>query len=173
MAAHSQSCPSYDVGLASGTLLGSRRNPFDGYVYLNLRDKALCSGTVYAWRCCFIASTDEPPLELVLAMYRPQSSGFYQLVPGSRYHLQFFETFDSFTCRDIVLQPSEYFTVQENDVVAFCEEFNINRVQVYLSEPGSSVWHWNAGGCSESSLSLTGTLTQMTDRVFMISAYIG
>ena len=173
IAANSQSCPSYDVGLASGILMGSRRNPFDGYVYLNLRDKSLCSGTAYAWRCCFISSTDEPPLEIVLAMYRPQPDGSYQLVPGSRYELQLFETYDTFTCVDIVLQPSEYFQVQEDDVVAFCEDFNINRLQVYMSEPGSSVWHWNAGGCSESSLSLTGTLTQMTDRVFMASAQIG
>ena len=173
MAAYSQSCASYEVGLASGTLMGSRRNPFDGHVYLNLRDKAVCGGTVYAWRCCFIASTDEPPLELVLAMYRPQPNGSYLLVPGSHYQLQLFETFDTFTCRDVFLQPAEYFRVQENDVVAFCEDFNINRVQVYLSEPGTSVWRWDAGGCSESSISLSSSLTQMTDRVFMISAYIG
>ena len=174
MAAYSQSCPSYDVGLASGTLLGSRRNPFDGFVYLNLRDKSLCSGTVYAWRVCFIVSTDQPPLEIVLAMYRLQPDGLYQLVPGSRYDYQLFETFDTFTCTEVVLQPSEYFQVQENDVVAFCEDFNINRVQVYMSETGSSVWYWDAGGCSESSIyAVTGTLTQMTDRVFMISASIG
>ena len=153
--------------------MGSRRDPFDGQVYLDLNQKAVCNGTVYAWKLCFLASTDEPPLELVLAMYRPQSDGSYQLITGSYHHLELFDDFDTFTCRNVSLQPNQYFAVQENDVVSFCEDIGINRVQVYLSQSGSSVWRWDAGGCSESQLSLTGSLTEMRDRVFMISAYIG
>lgn len=170
----SQSCPSYDVGLASGVLMGSRRDPFDGYVYLNLEEKAQCGGVAVEWRYCFIPTSGPQPLELVLAAYRPLSNGSYQLVPGSRYHLELYGTFNTVICNNITLNPDQYFTLQENDVVAFCEEFNVNRVPIFLSEPGNSVWHWDAGGCSESQISVsTGTLTMMASRVFMLSAHIG
>ena len=40
-------------------------------MYLNLDQKAMCSGTVYGWRYCFDPDDGEEN-ELVLAMYRRQ-----------------------------------------------------------------------------------------------------
>ena len=105
-------------------------------------------------------------------MYRPdQSSGTYSLVEGSYYELTIdSNNVDSITCRNISLQPSERFAVQENDVVGFCEE--MDRFQ-YFERPGSSLWRWNAGSCSESSVSSSGGLLRRNDRTFLMSALIG
>ena len=105
-------------------------------------------------------------------MYRPdQSSGTYSLVEGSYYELTIdSDNVDSITCRNISLQPSDRYPVQENDVVGFCED--MDRFQ-YFERPGSSLWRWNAGGCSESSVSSSGGLSERKDRTFLISALIG
>ena len=93
-------------------------------------------------------------------------------MPGS--YRQLNESFfESFTCRNITLQPSEYFTVKENDVVAFCEKVDTLRVEIYLRQRGNSLWYWDAGGCSESSISFTGRPSRQRDRVFLLSAFVG
>ena len=89
-------------------------------------------------------------------------------MPGSRYLLSLEENFDSFTCRDMNLEPSEQFTVQENDVVAFCEEID----RLHFLKPGSTLMQWDAGGCSESRILSTGIPSQRIDRVFLLSAFI-
>ena len=105
-------------------------------------------------------------------MYRPdQSSGTYSLVEGSYYELTIdSNNVDSITCRNISLQLSERFSVQENDVVGFCEDMD---TLLYFERPGSSLWRWNAGSCSESSVSSSGGLSERNDRTFLISALIG
>ena len=166
-----QSCP--PVGTTDYEADMNTRNPNEGFVYLNTNEVAMCNGTVYGWRYCFDDDDDEPPLELVLAMYRPQRDGTLRMVPGSRYHLRLEENFDSFTCRDMNLEPSEQFSVQQNDVVAFCEEMDTLRIELYFSKPGSTVMRWDAGGCSESRIMSTGIPSQRTDREFLLSAFIG
>ena len=162
------SCP---AGTTAYDPDGRRENPGEGRVYLNLNEVATCNGTVYGWRYCFDPD-DDMEQQLIIAMYRPQQNGTYQLVPGSYRQLNegFFE---SFTCRNITLQPSEFFTVQENDVVAFCEEVETSRVEIYLAQRGTSLWYWDAGGCSESSISFTGRPSRQRDRVFLLSAFVG
>ena len=140
-------------------------------MYLNLDEEAMCSGTVYGWRYCFDPDDDEEN-ELVLAMYRPQQNGTYQLVPGSYYELRL-GLFSSFTCRNITLAPSEYFTIQQNDVVAFCERINKYNVEFFFSHTGGRVWHWSAGGCSNSTITVTGIPIEVNDRAFLLEAYIG
>ena len=105
-------------------------------------------------------------------MYRPdQSSGTYSLVEGSYYELTIdSDNVDSITCRNISLQLSERFAVQENNVVGFCED--MDRFQ-HFERSGSSLWRWNAGSCSESSVSSSGGLSERDDRIFLISALIG
>ena len=105
-------------------------------------------------------------------MYRPnQSSGTYSLVEGSYYELTIdSNNVDSMTCRNISLQPSEGFAVQENDVVGFCEEMD---TLLYFERSGSSLWRWNARGCSESSVSSSSELSERDDQIFLISALIG
>ena len=56
------------------------RNPAEGFIYLNTNKVAMCNGTVYGWRYCFDDDDDEPPLELVVAMYRPQRDGTFRLI---------------------------------------------------------------------------------------------
>ena len=147
-----------------------RTAPRDGHVYLNLNEKAMCSGTVYGWRYCFDPDDDEEN-ELVLAVYRPQPNDRYQLISGSYYELTLGH-YENFTCRNITLTPSEYFTVQQNDVVAFCEKLMTPRVEVFFSKHGSRVWRWNAGGCSEQSITNSKMLHQSNGKVFLLKAFI-
>ena len=147
-----------------------RSDPQEGRVYLNLDQKAMCNGTVYGWRYCFDPDDDEKN-ELILAMYRPQQNGRYQLISGSYYELRLGH-YEDFTCRNISLTPSEYFTVQQNDVVAFCEELGTPRVEVFFSKPGGKVWRWNAGGCSEQNITNSKIPRRSNGRVFLLKAFI-
>ena len=94
-----QSCP--PVGTTDYEADMSTRNPRDGYVNLNTNEVAMCNGTVHGWRYCS-GDDNEPPLELVLAMYRPQRDRTFRMVPGRPE-----ENFESFTCRNISLESSE------------------------------------------------------------------
>ena len=171
-----QSCPSHEVGSTARNQIRQRENPGEGRVYLNMNEVAVCSGTVYSWRYCFGPDNSDPPYALVLAMYRPQQNGAYQLVPGSYYQLTVDEKPDPFLCRSTTLEPSEYFTVQENDVVAFCEPLDTSRVEVFFNRRGrrNSLQFWNAGECSESQImSSPLQLSDIDERVFLLSALIG
>ena len=172
-----QSCPSYKVGSTAHNQNDQREDPQEGRVYLNMNEPAVCSGTVYGWRYCFEPDGDAPPHALVLAMYRPQRNRAYQLVPGSYYLLTIKEDLDTFSCLSTTLEPSEYFTVQENDVVAFCEPLMTLRVEVFFRRDDNSLRSWNARGCSESRitsspLQLQNTNNRVRDRVFLLSALI-
>ena len=168
-----QSCPSYEVG-STARNQNPRRAPQEGSVYLNMNEAALCNGTVYGWRYCFQPDDDDPPHTIVLAVYHPQQNGSYQLVPGSYYSLTIEEDLDRFSCRSTTLVPSEYFTVQENDVVAFCEPLMTLRVELFFRRGGNTLQLWNAGGCSESQImSSPLQLSNRNDRVFLLSALIG
>ena len=170
-----QLCPSYEVGSTARNQNNQRRDPEEGHVYLNINEAAVCNGTVYGWTYCYGPDMHDPPYTLVLAMYRPQQNGSYQLVPGSYYLLRVWENPGSnFLCRSTILQPSEYFTVQENDVVAYCEPLNTIRVELFYERSGNSLQSWNAGGCSESQImSSPQQLEDSTDSVFLLSALIG
>ena len=152
---------------------GARRDPEEGVVYLNVNKAAACNGTVTGWRYCFDPD-DDPQQQLIIAMYRPQLNGTYKLIPGS--YRQLDEGFEeSYTCRNITLQPSEYFTVQENDVVAFCEEISTQRIEIYFqtSRRSDTVSFWIAGGCSESTISHTEVPLERERREFLLTANIG
>ena len=103
-------------------------------------------------------------------MYRPdQSSGTYSLVEGSYYELTIDSgNVDLITCRNISLQPSERFAVQENDVVGFCED--LDRFQ-HFERSGSSLWTWFAGSCSESNILSSGDVSELRDRTVLISTH--
>ena len=168
-----QSCPSHEVGSTAQNQIGQRRGPEEGQVYLNMNEAAVCNGTVYGWRYCFDPDGDDPPHTLVLAMYRPQQNGSYQLVPGSYYQLAINQG-QNFSCRSTTLEPSEYFTVQENDVVAFCEPRGRRRVEVYFEQSDNLLQSWDAGGCSKSKImSSPSQLNEENNRVFLVSALIG
>ena len=132
----------------------------EGRVYLDLNNRAEASGTVYRWTYCYSADGDPPPYELVIAMYRRQQNGAYQLVPGSYRKLRITTPLgNSFDCQDIDLQTSEYFSVQTNDVVAVCEPINVARVELFFFYPAASLSGWNAGSCSSNRISTSGILS--------------
>ena len=107
---------------------------------MNLEDVSPCTGTVYGWHYCFDPDDDSPPRGIVLAMYSQKK---YQLVPGSYYELRVNEEVESFTCRNITMDPSEYFSVQEGDVVAICREVEAdNLVELYFELQGHDLWYW-------------------------------
>ena len=159
------------AGTSTASSIGDTRNPRNGYVYLNLNQVATCNGTVQGWSYCFEPFNSNPTQDLIFAMYRWQpSNGAYTLVQGSYHQLTIDNNVDSLTCRNLSLQPSERFTVQENDVVAFCEFLDTFR---YFETSEGSLWMWNAGGCSEQAITSSGFLFNCPDRAFIISAIIG
>ena len=159
------------AGTSTASSIGDRRNPRNGYVYLNMNQVATCNGKVQGWSYCFEPFNSNPTQDLIIAMYRWQpSNGAYTLVQGSYHQLTIDSNVDQLTCRNLSLQPSERFTVQENDVVAFCEFLDTFR---YFETSEGSLWMWNAGGCSEQAITSSGFLFNCPDRAFVISAIIG
>ena len=116
---------------------------------------------------CFEPATSWP---IVIAMYRRDESGTYTIVEGSYHELIFEGLFvESPTCKNISLQPLERFAVEENDVVGLCEERSTYQ---YYEKLGNYLLKWHAGGCSESRVSPSGTITDRRDRIFLLSAII-
>ena len=154
------------------SVISARQDAIEGRVYLDLNNRAEASGTVYRWTYCYSADGDPPPYELVIAMYRRQQNGAYQLVPGSYRQLRITTPLgNSFDCQDIDLQTSEYFSVQTNDVVAVCEPVNVVRVELFFFDPTASLSGWNAGSCSSNRISTSGILST-TQTTFLLRASI-
>ena len=152
---------------ASSEAYGVRRNPLNGWVYIKINEAATCNGTVYGWSYCLDPVDDRQAQEINIAMYRVQPNGTYRLVDGSYYELKLD---DAFSCGNISLQLSERFTVQQGDVVGFCEESD---TVWYYEKPGSSLLRWDASGCSESLLFSSGILSEHQDRALPLLALIG
>ena len=148
------------------TDLEDRRNPRNGWVYINANETATCDGTVYGWNYCFYPVDNRQ--EFKIAMYRLQPNGTYRMVEESYYELSIDEQLDSFTCGNVSLQPSERFSVQQGDLVGFCEETDTVR---YYVKSGSLLLRWDASGCSD--LSSSGMITEREDRALLLSALIG
>ena len=152
---------SFGAGLirASLPIISAIQDAVEGRVYLDLNNRAETNGTVYRWTYCYSADGDPAPYELVIAMYRPQQNGSYQLVPGSYRQLRITTPLgNSFDCQDIDLQTSEYFSVQTNDVVAVC----VARVDLFFFDPVASLSGSNTGSCSSNRISFILSSTQTT-----------
>ena len=159
------------AGTSTASSIGDTRNPRDDCVHLNLDQVATCNGTVQGWSYCFEPLDSNPTQDLIIAMYRRQpSNGTYTLVQGSYHQLTIDNNVDQLTCRNLSLQPSERFTVQENDVVAFCDFLDTFR---YFETSEGSLWRWIAGSCSEQAITFSGSLLRLSNRAFIISALIG
>ena len=159
------------AGTSTASSIGDTRDPWNGWVHLNLDQVATCNGTVQGWSYCFEPFDSNPTQPLIIAMYRWQpSNGTYTLVQGSYHQLTIDNNVDSLTCRNLSLQPSERFTVQENDVVAFCEFLD---TFWYFETSEGSLWMWNAGGCSEQAITSGRPWFRLSNSAFIISALIG
>ena len=168
----SQLCPTYEAGF-TGQNRDRIRYPTRGRLYMDLEEGSPCAGTVYGWHYCFDPDDDSPPRGIVLAMYKKEDNS-YQLVPGSYYKLRVNEEVESFTCRNITLDPSEYFSLQEGDVVAICREVLVNNtVELYFELKRHHLRYWEPGSCSEASIeSLNSNPLRNFNRVMLLSAYI-
>jgi tRNA A-37 threonylcarbamoyl transferase component Bud32 len=153
----------------TGTAAGERRDPRNGWVHINNNEVATCNGTVYGWSYCLDPVDNRQAQEIQIAMYRLQPNGTYSLVEGSYHELKIDEQMNSFTCGNITLQPSERFTVRQDDVVGFCEKSDT--IEYYIKR-GSLLLRWDASGCSESQLSSSGTISERRDRELLLSALI-
>ena len=91
---------------------------------------------------------------------------------GSRYELRVSEEVESFTCRNVTLDPSEYFSVQKGDVVAICRDIEADYLlELYFELQGYDLWYWQLGSCSETSMeSPNSFLFPRPDWVMLLSA---
>ena len=158
----SQTCPSYEAG-DEGTV-GLRRDPDNNEVYIDTVDSAPCAGTVYGWRFCSHPISD-PGASVQMSMYRSEGDNRYQLVSGSLYQLTLQENISSYTCLDRLLEESEYFSVEEGDMVAACwsEENRVEIFNRYLGQIRSG------GNCGQNMIDGT---NRVGFRQISLSAYI-
>ena len=123
-----QTCPSYKVGFVGN---GNQRAIFPSTLYINSVDTSPCAGTVYGWHYCSNPTSEDAPFHVQLSMYREIPDNHYQLVSGSPYQLTVEENIDSYTCQDRFLDPAEYFSVEQGDMVAACWSDSANRVELF------------------------------------------
>ena len=114
-----QTCPVF------GTDLTERRHPTRAGLFLNFENPAQCNGTAKAWHYCYYgkAITDPSVFAADFVVYRKTSlnSNEYERVAlksvvKSQDDLQS----TGFHCETVTLEQSEYFEVQEDDIIGAC-----------------------------------------------------
>lgn len=160
-----QACPSYEADFAE-TNVNSARQPEPAHVYMDTdsEDRAPCSGIVYAWHYCSFPTSGDAPFHVLLAMYHTGVDDTYELVNGSLYNLMVDGYISSFTCRDVFLDPSEQFVVEQGDMVATCWSENINRVEMFGFKWQQRLAYWSSGLCSYESMNTLSTSGMMSRR---------
>lgn len=172
LSCRAQTCPSYEVGESFDLgSLASRRTPSRNTVYINTvstavsTDSAPCAGMVYGWRLCSHPFT--APASVQLSMYRRGGNNSYRLVNGSVYELTLQTSISSYTCLDMLLDGSEYFSVEQGDMVAACwNEDGSTRVENFRRAIVGLV---SGGSCSQAVINEPGTTPF---RKISLSAYI-
>ena len=167
LSCRAQTCPSYEVGESNNLGLASSRTPSRNTVYINTvsTDSAPCAGMVYGWRLCSHSFT--APASVQLSMYRRGDGNSYQLVDGSVYELTLQSSISSYTCLDMLLDGSEYFSVEQGDMVAACwNEDGSTRVENFRRALVSLV---SGGSCFQAVINEPGTTPF---RKISLSAYI-
>ncbi len=156
-------------------------------LFLNFNSPSQCTGKVTGWRFCLYSSLPtSQSLSLFRAtfvIYRRQqlSSSIYSVVPRSDFvttitnaNLQ--QPFSQFGCLEAMLEPENWFNIQENDVVATCIRIQRN---LYLmgrdSRDGNEVLQdETAESCSLSAItSVDIDRTDERERTMHLSAIVG
>ena len=162
-----QICPSYEVGYIR-SFPGGQREPETATVYINTQEVAPCDGTVYGWQYCSNpTSVEDSPSQVQVSMYRSGDDDSYELVSGSLYSLIVEGNIDSYTCRDIFLNSSEYFSIQQGDMVAACWS-GTNRVELFGRRQLFPNILVSGGQCSQEVIDETTTIR----RALFLKAYI-
>lgn len=131
------------------------------HVYINNDNPVQCRGTVYAWHLCptlesdhineeSAESEDEPyEVDLVLTMYRSRPNGNLKIVKGSYHEISEEVSVDE--CINIYLERSEWFEVNEGDMVAACW-YDGNEIELAVHQDGKNLIefeHSQIQSCSE------------------------
>ena len=101
-------------------------------------------------------------------MYRNTEGEGYQLVSGSLYQLTLQDSIPSYTCLDRLLEESEYFAIEQGDMVAACWSSDENRVEMFSRNVFRTL---EAGGGSCGQNVIDGT-SRILFREIFLSAYI-
>lgn len=161
-----QTCPSYKVGYVRN---GNQRIPASSTLYINYMDTSPCAGTVYGWHYCSNPTSGDAPFHVQLSMYRKVPDNNYQLVSGSRYQLTVEESIDFYTCQDRFLDPVEYFSVEQGDMVAACWSDSSSRVELFAMNT-TQRRIFSGGNCVQELID-EGSLRRPR-RILLLSAYI-
>ena len=163
-----QICPSYEVGYTTSDP-GGQRDPETSTVYINVQEVAPCAGTVYGWQYCSNpTSSEDSLLQVQVSMYHSGDDGSYELVSGSLYSLIVEGDIDSYICRDVFLDPSEYFPIEQGDMVAACWN-ETDRVELFSFRRRVFNSLVSGGQCSQEVIDETITLNR---RALFLQAYI-
>ena len=159
-----ETCQVGEHGLQQVT---SRERASRNTVYINTIDPASCDGVVYGWRLCFRSAFAGA---VRMSMYRRGKGDSYHLVNGSVYELTLKSRISSYTCNDSFLDESEYFSVEQGDMVAVCWS-NGNRMINIFSQNNSKHLVSSVGG-SSCSQDVIDSHSQTNGREILLSAYI-
>lgn len=157
-----QTCPSYKVGTIKN---GGQREPETTTVYINHLEPSPCAGRVYGWHYCSNPTNGDAPFQVQVSIYRSTTEDSYQLVSGSLYELTI-DDIGAYTCRDISLDPLDYFSIEQGDMVAACWS-TTNRVELFGHRWRNSLV--SGGQCSQEIITETSSIDR---RVLFLSAHI-
>ncbi len=113
--------------------------------FLNLENRAQCSGTVTAYHYCYYDLSQENVMVVYFMVFR-ESGGDYNLVQGS--HRQITRNdgqVNGFGCDVVQLDEIQQFQVQENDIIAACTVDTSSRrpLRVHSSSGGGDLYEIN------------------------------
>ncbi len=104
-----------------GSDLQEQEKSSENGLFLDLDNRAPCSGTVTAYHYCYYdLDTDAEAVVAVFFMVYRQNGNRYTLVDGSWHKTQNSLVQVGFACEEEPLEEVDQFQVEENDIIAAC-----------------------------------------------------
>ncbi len=150
-------------------------------LFLNLENRAQCSGTVTAYHYCYYDLSSED-VRIVFFMIFRENGSEYSLVEGSlRRVTRTNAQVNGFGCDEVQLNEDQQFQVQENDIIAACtvEHSDSRPLHVHASSGGGFLYELNGfdtgslDSCSSAELSTISGLARQDDFALHLYADIG
>ena len=133
---------------------------------------------MYAWHYCYYDQNSESNLEVAFGAFSV-SNNVYTLRDGSYYLLHLDTRQTAFTCDTIILSPSEYFEIQEDDRVGACLRHNgdidyldILKDTIFFLQPYVHTWSRSNGGCAASDMAASPSLGLSDRRSNLLQLYV-
>ena len=151
-------------------------------LFLNFQTPSQCSGTVIGWNFCFFRNQRSigETLTATVRVYRRQNDSIYLEVPNSQKNINIIsESLQVFTCMSLPLKITEYFQIQENDIVAAYvppKKYNIRALKVigYDSSVKSLTYKTTnmvRSMCTSPNLAVVNVSTFRVESISMIHLY--